>query len=98
MFKYILSLFLISIILSAETADALKAFKNKEYDKAFKLYEKSAKAGGKKVEDMRVGGKPQASAIKGDEVTFVIDQRVRASDKVYKVVPNDPLKARKALV
>ncbi len=49
-----------------------------------------------KVVDMHVAGKQKSNSVKSDEVTFAVDKKVRAGDKVYKVVLNDPMKARKA--
>ncbi|MDQ1263203.1 MAG: uncharacterized protein QG559_204, partial [Campylobacterota bacterium] len=43
MLKYIVLLFL--ALLSVEANEALEAFKNKDYARAFKLYEKSAQDG-----------------------------------------------------
>jgi len=50
MFRYILVGLFILLNLQADTKDALEAFKNKEYSKAFKLYEKNAKDGDAKAQ------------------------------------------------
>ena len=42
MFKYLTVLFFILTTLMADNTKALNAFKSKDYDKAFKLYEKNA--------------------------------------------------------
>jgi len=50
MFKYLVAGFLVLLNLQASSSDALEAFKNKDYVKAFKLYEKSAKDGDSKAQ------------------------------------------------
>ena len=39
------------------------------------------------VEELRVDGKVVESAKRGEEVTFKVDEVIRSSDKLYKVVP-----------
>ncbi len=39
------------------------------------------------VEELRVDGKVVESAKRGEEVTFKVDEIIRSSDKLYKVVP-----------
>ena len=41
------------------------------------------------VEGMRVNDQPGTVAKKGDEVTFVVPEKIRTNDKLYRVVPAD---------
>ncbi|MFA7354258.1 MAG: sel1 repeat family protein, partial [Sulfurimonadaceae bacterium] len=50
MFKYLMIGFLAVFGLEASTEEALKAFKNRDYKTAFKLYEKSALDGDSKAQ------------------------------------------------
>jgi putative protease len=42
-----------------------------------------------KIDELRVDGKPAEKAIRGDVFTLSIKDKIRPSDKLYKLVPEN---------
>jgi putative protease len=40
-----------------------------------------------KIEELRVDGKPTDKVVKGNIFTIVSDEKIRPSDKLYKLIP-----------
>jgi len=42
-----------------------------------------------KVHDLHVGGKSAKTAVKGDDFTLALEEKIRPSDKLYKLIPEN---------
>lgn len=42
-----------------------------------------------KVKDLHVAGKPASTAVKGDDFTLALEEKIRPSDKLYKLIPEN---------
>ena len=42
-----------------------------------------------KVKDLHVAGKPANTAVKGDDFTLALEEKIRPSDKLYKLIPEN---------
>lgn len=42
-----------------------------------------------KVKELHVAGKPASTAVKGDDFTLALEEKIRPSDKLYKLIPEN---------